>query len=453
MPLTIQLGNQKVSVQTGYCTNVHAGKNLETVFANLREFSLPVQEAMAKFRLENTGASYLGDSLLEPKKPDETLGLGLWFSETSVREALEPENLAKLKDYLATHRIRPYTLNGFPQSDFHQLVVKHQVYLPTWFEPSRLEYTQQLIQLLDNLLPAGEMGSISTLPIGWGHPALTETQIEAVTRHWLELAKTLHRLKEETGRTILVAVEPEPGCAFTDSPSYRKFFTEQFLPRLSNERERDLARSYITLCHDVCHAAVMYENQASELQQFFDLGMRVGKVQVSSAVDVDWSNMPPELREVAWSQLRNFVENRYLHQVHIQSGSTPQSGSNPSASNSAARPLTMIDDLPEAFAQYSAPPTSGQWRVHFHVPIYLPTLDALRTTQTEINKTLAILLPKVGSEQFPTGHFEVETYAWTVLPEHLHAPNLSHGIALELQWFEKLLQTYNSPDASIGLPC
>ena len=442
MPLAIQLGSQPVSVQTGYCTNVHAGRNLETVYAHLKEHSLPVRNALVEHRNRNAIPAGPSDAIGTLAPQDATLGLGLWFSEVSVREALEPANLLELKKFLSENRLRPYTFNGFPQTDFHESVVKHRVYSPTWCHPSRLEYTELLVQLLDELLPTGETGSISTLPIGWGEPGLTKDQIDQVAFHWNRLAQYLHQLYERTGRTILVAVEPEPGCIFTDSAGYRRFYVEEFLPRLATEKERDIAKRYITLCHDVCHAAVMYEDQASELVRFFDHGIRVGKVQVSSAVDVDWSGLHPDQREKAWEQLKAFDEVRYLHQVHIQ-----PAGSDADASRQ------MIEDLPEAIQKHPDAPKSGRWRVHFHVPIYQPQLDGLSTTQSEIRKCLDLLLPKVGTEAFPTGHFEVETYAWTVLPKHLQVPVLSDGIAMELQWFESLLHSYSAPDASIGLPC
>ncbi len=74
-------------------------------------------------------------------------------------------------------------------------------------------------------------------------------------------------------------------------------------------------------------------------------------------------------------------------------------------------------------------PTSGQWRVHFHVPIYLERFGPLRTTQDDIRKCLQA----VG--QHPDlRHFEVETYAWSVLPRELQQAELADGIALEMQW-------------------
>jgi hypothetical protein len=58
-------------------------------------------------------------------------------------------------------------MNGFPYGDFHEPVVKHKVYQPTWYEPARWKYTLQLAEILNQLLLPGVEGSISTLPIAW----------------------------------------------------------------------------------------------------------------------------------------------------------------------------------------------------------------------------------------------------------------------------------------------
>jgi hypothetical protein len=41
-------------------------------------------------------------------------------------------------------------------------------------------------------------------------------------------------------------------------------------------------------------------------------------------------------------------------------------------------------------------------------------------------------------------HFEVETYAWNVLPEHLQRSDLAQGIADELLWFRNLVSAEKS---------
>ena len=142
--------------QVGYCTNVHAGRDLPSVLENLANHCLPIRKLVAL---------------------DQPLCVGLWFSEVSAAQAMQSEQLARLKNKLAEFQLVPFTLNGFPQGDFHSQVVKHRVYQPTWWQQERLDYTLNLIQLLDQILPPGQIGSISTLPIAWGSPEPTRDQL------------------------------------------------------------------------------------------------------------------------------------------------------------------------------------------------------------------------------------------------------------------------------------
>ncbi|MFN7735669.1 MAG: metabolite traffic protein EboE [Pirellula sp.] len=389
----------------GYCTNVHAGTDVDHVLNNLRACALAVREELRA----------------------DSLGIGLWFSESAAVEALRAGSLQRIREQLHEMRLIPYTFNGFPQGDFHSAVVKHRVYQPTWWENARAGYTRNLIQLIDHLLPPGMNGSISTLPIAWGTPAPTEEQLVQSATHLAEIAIDLNRLFESTGRTIVIAIEPEPGCALTDTASLRHFFDDYLsAPRLP-ESTASIVRKHITMCHDICHAAVMAEDQAYELRTNHEHGIRVGKVQVSSAIAVEWDLLSAEERIQTLQQLSQFAEDRYLHQTMvIASDGTKQ----------------LHEDLPKVLKD----PTlqHGQWRIHFHVPIYLDGWGHLKTTQHEILKWIEInkssqLQAKDssqpnGSAQWHYPHCEVETYAWGVLPEALRVPSLHHGIASELKW-------------------
>jgi hypothetical protein len=65
--------------------------------------------------------------------------------------------------------------------------------------------------------------------------------------------------------------------------------------------------------------------------------------------------------------------------------------------------------------------------VHFHVPIHMTEIGGLETTQPEIVEALraARLYSRCRT-------FEVETYAWSVLPG-AEEP-MATGIARELRW-------------------
>jgi hypothetical protein len=65
------------------------------------------------------------------------------------------------------------------------------------------------------------------------------------------------------------------------------------------------------------------------------------------------------------------------------------------------------------------------------MPIYLKGFGRLRATQEQIEECLA-----AARRYTQCRHFEVETYAWGVLPAELKQPELAVGIAEELKWFE-----------------
>jgi hypothetical protein len=58
----------------------------------------------------------------------------------------------------------------------------------------------------------------------------------------------------------------------------------------------------------------------------------------------------------------------------------------------------------------------------------------LLSTQEQIAECLAAVRRHSACR-----HFEVETYAWGVLPPELREPDLATGIAKELAWFRSLL--------------
>ncbi len=371
----------------GYCTNVHAGATLDHVRRNLVRYA-------ARVRAE------LGT-------PDP-LPIGLWLADETSRELVTPDQQSALAHWLGEHRLRAFTLNGFPLTDFHQPVVKHSVYEPDWSTPERYDYTLRLAGILAGLLPEGEAGSISTLPLGWHDgPALRA----AAALRFRDLADELRVLEEETGHLVHIDIEPEPGCALGTSRDLVDFFEQDLLPG----GDEDLLRRYVRVCHDVCHAAVMFEPQAEVLARYDAAGIAIGKVQISSAPRVDFGLLDAEAADRARRELEALAEPRYLHQTSIRD----------------ERGAHFHEDLPAALAAH---PPAGTWCVHFHVPVYLERCGTLGTTRDQIGELLAAL----GSQ---VTHLEVETYAWGVLPAELAQPDLAAGIARELRWVRGVLDS------------
>jgi len=373
----------------GYCTNVHSGSTLQATMAALDRHATAVREIV---------------------KPVGLMPIGLWLSARAVQEVRDDaDGIARLRDWLFSRGLVVFTMNGFPYGDFHAGTGKKKVYEPHWADVRRALYTMELADILAGLLPdatiapdiAGE-GSISTLPLGWrstftqegcgASVGIASAQLEQVARH-------LKRIEDNTGVCIHVDLEPEPGCVMDRAQQVVDFFDQCIQP----SKELADPRRYLRVCHDICHSAVMFESQIEALETYRRAGVRIGKVQISSAVSCDGT-------ERAFKALRNFDEPRFLHQTCVLDGKAE---------------MHFFEDLEQALDD--AP--NGVWRVHFHVPIDTEFMGVLGTTQHDIDAFLAAITPDDAIR-----HFEVETYAWNVLPMHLRRDSLARGIADELIW-------------------
>jgi sugar phosphate isomerase/epimerase len=380
----------------GYCTNVHAGTDLRSICSNLQRHAVPARIAC--------GAGQLG--------------VGLWLPAGAAAELAR--GTEDFRRFLSDLRLRPFTINGFPYDNFHDTVVKHRVYQPTWWQQARLDYTKQLAEILAVLLPESEtVGSISTLPIGWRGDVDSQSQLDQAGANFRELARHLQELESRTGRRIVVAIEPEPGCILDTSDDVIAWFNKH-LPESDHRR-------FITVCHDVCHASVMMESQTEVLKKLAGAGIAIGKMQISSAIVADWQAMALGRRREAIDQLSEFAEDRYLHQT----GRLTESGS-----------FELAEDLPPLLAGVSdkGDPVRGdqKWVVHFHVPIFLERFGHLSTSQDDVLQCLRCLT-SIGSSIEFTGHLEIETYAWTVLPKSMRKRALADDIASEVLWLRKAI--------------
>lgn len=375
-----------------YCTNVHAGADLARTFANLERHALAV-----KARFAHT----------------EPMGIGLWLAASAARDLRDATRRADFARWIAQRGLVPFTLNGFPYGDFHETVVKHRVYQPTWWDAARVEYTLDLIGILDALLPPGKEGSISTLPIAWCSPPPSREPMRTAAANLIQVATHLAELEQRTGRLIYVCLEPEPGCVLQRGDDVVQFFDDE----LPGAGASSTVRRYLRVCHDICHAAVMFEDQHDVLTRYAQAGIQVGKLQVSSAVCADFETRDADSRAALQRELSSFVEDRYLHQTSV------------------CRPdgeCHFYEDLTLALHSEEA---RGQWRVHFHVPIYLAEFGQIATTREDILRCLAVV------DHHPElRHWEVETYAWSVLPAELQQPELADGIAKEMRWLAEQIR-------------
>jgi len=381
----------------GYCTNVHGGPSLAQTLDGLERHAVAVR------RLRGGAAP---------------LPIGLWLSARAAQEVLAAaDGAARLRDWLGERALTVFTLNGFPFGDFRAATVKKSVYQPDWRDPRRAQYTIALADILAVLCGGGGVtasggtplaeASISTLPIAWREgfsrdgcgqdAALVAGHIDQVARH-------LRAIEDRTGLCIHLDIEPEPGCVLDRSRDVVDFFTQAIRPSADLP---DPLR-HVRVCHDICHAAVMFESQADALANYRRAGIRIGKVQVSSALACDGSDR-------AFRALRNFDEPRFLHQTCVLDG---------------AAKVHFFEDLGSAFDD--AP--DGVWRVHFHVPVDLEFVGPLSTTRRDIEACFEAIEPSDGVRLLRSKPMHGDA-----LPIDLRRDSLAHGIADELAWTRQRL--------------
>lgn len=377
----------------GYCTNVHPCRSLDDVGRMLAEQAAAVRDQCGF-----------------------DIAVGLWLPASAMADvAADPGAIDRLRGWLAECRFNCHTLNAFPFGDFHSERVKEQVYLPDWADARRLDYTRACSRLLAGILPSGTDGSISTLPLGFKQAERSADFLDRAIAQLLSLTRDLSQLQQETGRTIRLAIEPEPFCLLETTAETIAFFEQLWQLAAASGCER-AAREHLGVCYDVCHQAVEFEDAATAVGQLKAAGIRINKVQISCAIELDQPADPEARRALA-----SFAEARYLHQTFARQ---------------ADGRVTRAADLTETLALH--PPADWQtaetWRVHFHVPVDAERLGPLSTTRAELVRALAAI------GQLPyRPHLEVETYTWPVLPG-VTTGDVTAGLARELIATRTLLE-------------
>ncbi len=358
----------------GYCTNVHRGNTFQDVLQNIRTICQPIC-----------------------KKSLHPVGAGLWLSNQASLEV----DIPLLKDTLAECDVNVFTLNGFPYGNFHSDFVRHDVYEPNWSHPERFEYTIRLAAILSEIICSKEAG-ISTLPLGWNASVFKNKNAARLLQKCIN---KLSELEQNTGVCIHLDIETEPGCRLQRSEELATFVNMYF-------DDDENARRYLRVCHDTCHGAVMHESAHQALKNYKEAGLTIGKVQLSSAIEVDF-NVPTSTECI--KDLHSIAEPRYLHQTTVLDENC----------------LVFYENLEDISLNNPA----GLWRVHFHVPIHLETIGTLGTTQTDLRESITVLKDAGVTE------WEVETYTWSVLPATLKVGELVDSISKELRWAEDQLNS------------
>ena len=394
--------------QLTYCSNIHPGEDWEEHFAQL-QLHIPL--------------------IKKQVNPDSCFGIGLRLSNTASLELKNEKNLSSFIEWLKKNDCYVFTMNGFPYGSFHHTEVKDKVHAPDWTTQDRVAYTIRLAEILSELLPEAMDGGISTSPLSYRHwhlPEQMDSVFKKTTSHLLEVIIKLIDIKNDTGKTIHIDIEPEPDGLLESGIEFLNWYDNWLLPLgisllqkrfgWTNEMSVKVLKEHVQLCYDICHFAVGYEDHKQMIDLLKQKNISVGKIQVSAAVK---AAMPADAgeRKPVIDAFEQFNESTYLHQVIA----LQKNGE-----------LKKYRDLPEALQQADDPSTT-EWRSHFHVPLFVESYGALQSTQQDILNVLDL------HKQKPfTRHLEIETYTWDVLPDALKLP-MTDSIIREMQWVISLL--------------
>ena len=387
-----------------YCTNIHPGESWKETFENLKKYIPQIKSDLA---------------------PDQAFGIGLRLSNEASLVLAQPVELAAFKSWLNEQNAYVFTMNGFPYGGFHGQVVKDDVHTPDWTTKERRDYTIRLFEILAELLPDQIEGGISTSPLSYRFWFSAQNELDrAITKsttHLVQVVAKLIEIKQKTGKTLHLDIEPEPDGILENTAEMLAFFKDWLLPmgtrdlmdtlQMSKEDAEKTIKEHIRLCYDVCHFALVYEKPKDVFQAMDAAGIKIGKIQISAALKL---NLPKgvEERNAIRNTLLPFVESTYLHQV-IGRNSEGQ--------------LESFRDLDQALKQLESTELE-EWRIHFHVPVFLSDYGKVASTQSDILEVLAYL-----KTNQVTDHLEVETYTWDVLPEGM-TMDIQSSIIRELSW-------------------
>jgi sugar phosphate isomerase/epimerase len=356
--------------------------------------------------------------------PHGSFGVSLRLSASSAQTLSgDPGERRRLKEFLDSHDMYLYTVNAFPYGPFKNTIVKKQVYEPDWRSDERAVYTMQVADILAEIGGANVNPSIQSPPLGFKPRVTGPDVVAAYTRQVIRVVAHLVKLEERTGRTVTLALEPEPYCFLETTEEALDYFKNHLYAAdsvgsivkqtgLSKSQAEAALRNHLGMVYDICHQAVEYEDIGASLQALADAGIPVWKLQEAAALHM------PQVTQKTVDALRPYADTVYLTQtVERRNGK-----------------ITRYLNLEDAFAAWDKDPGPREWRTHVHVPVFLDDLGEFRTTRFAIEDAL-----KFHKKNKLSPQLEIETYTWDVLPDNLKTGDIVEYVQREIEWVKSQL--------------
>lgn len=409
MKLSDQLGH------LSYSTLVHPGDTWEEMWESLTTFVPAVKRRVS---------------------PDAPFGVSLRLSAASAALLVsEPARRLELKQFLSDEDLYVYTVNAFPYGPFKGREIKEQVYEPDWSSEERTRYTMNVADILADVSPAGVEPTIQSAPLAFRPRVADPAYIDVFTHNLMRVVAHLITLEARTGRRVKLALEPEPFCFLETTEDTVKFFQERVysasgasalasLTDLPLSEVHGLLRRHLGVVFDICHQAVEFEDMPTSLALLAAAGIPIFKLQQAAALWI------PEVTAETVEELGRYADTIYLSQTTERRNGT----------------LTRFLNIEDAIANWRLDPGPCEWRVHFHVPVFLENLGPFKTTRFAISDAL-----RVHAASPQSNHLEIETYTWDVLPAHLKTGDIIEYVVRELEWVRSELQRDAQPPAAVVL--
>ncbi|MEM5460146.1 metabolite traffic protein EboE [Paraburkholderia phytofirmans] len=381
-----------------YSTLVHPGDTWEQMRESLHKYLPQVKKRVS---------------------PHAPFGVSIRLSAATAAELVENrEERDDIKRFFKENDLYVYTANAFVYGSFKNTLVKEQVYEPDWHSEERLQYTKNVADILADISPAGVAPSIQTAPLAFRPKVNSPEYLATMTRNVLRMIAHLADLESRTGRRVTLAIEPEPACYLETTDDVVTYFRDHVHTGAAARQLAEIGgmpvseaigslRRYVGIVYDICHQAVECEDIEASLNRLVDAGIPIFKLQEASAVRV------PEVTQANVDLLKKFADTIYLTQTTEQKDGK----------------IRQYLNLEEAFDAWERDPGPREWRIHFHVPVFLDALGSLGTTRFAIEEALRV------HKALPLStHLEIETYTWDVLPDHLKTGDIVDYVSRELDW-------------------
>lgn len=377
-----------------YCSNIFKNDNVRDLFQNINEYKKNIKTHKH---------------------------ISICLSNNIIKEIKKQNNIQKIITWNKINEVEIKLINGFVYKNFHQKKIKENIYYPDWTKKERLYFTKNITFFAQKICKSKIFG-ITSLPISYNLWIKKEKKYNLIkaTNYLFDLLVIFFKINKYKKIKLHLDIEPEPFCLMESCDDLILFFENWLIPSLkekmkkafliSDKTAKKLILTYFNLCFDMCHSAVIFENPVMSLKRIRQNKIKIGRVQVSSALKIE------NLNQNYKSDLKFLKKSPFLHQSIVKLENEKL------IKYLDFKNLTISNDL-----------KIKEIRVHCHIPIHVKKIKKnILTTQKELISLLKDII-----KNNDTKNFEIETYTYNTIYKKY---NKIKAIKKEYTWLEILIK-------------